>query len=158
MTKSGDKSVGAGAKCLNLHGRWIFLFKGRASVVSSKRKVVKRGVSKVNVFSRLRESIYDVVVTLKYPVLLALISLEGITVLVAAVIAMTTTASYGLMEGYATGIGIWCAMNSPIIYKTWRKIKEEDDELHRKVMSEGWEGKKTTSELVDEYEELLEKK
>jgi len=126
--------------------------------VNSKRKAVERGLSRVNVISRLREFRNDLVIALKYPFLFALVSLEGLTVLGAVVIAMTTTASHGLIEGYMTGIGIWCGLNSPMIYKIWRKIKEEDDELHRKVMSEAWEGKKSTSELVDEYEELLEKK
>jgi hypothetical protein len=126
--------------------------------VNGKRKAVVRGLSKVNVISRFREFGNDVVVTLKYPFLLALLSLEGFTMLIAVVIIMTASASYGLIGGYMAGIGVWCALNSPIIYKTWRKIKEEDDALHRKVMSEGWEGKKSTSDLVDEYEELLEKK
>jgi len=110
------------------------------------------------VISRFHEFGNDVVIALKYPFLLALLSLEGLTVLIAVFIVMAASASYGLIGGYMAGIGVWCALNSPIIYRTWRRIKEEDDALYRKVISEGWEGKKSTSELVDEYEELLEKK
>jgi len=44
-------------------------------------------------------------------------------------------------------------IESPIIYYIWRKIQHENDIA--RIMSEAWEGTKTTAELVDEYKKLL---
>jgi hypothetical protein len=88
---------------------------------------------------------------LKWPILLGLVTLEGLTVLIAIGIVLQL-ATYGFLAWIAGAAG-WLVPNSPIMYKTWRKIKEEDGKA--KIMQEGWEGTEDMKKAVQEYRELL---
>ena len=104
--------------------------------------------------SKIREFFRDLASVLKYPVLIGLFFLEGLTVLLACGAALVAV-QHGVVIGWLSAATTWALINSPIIYKVWRKIKEEDSKA--KIMQEGWEGTEDTTKAVQEYEDLLKK-
>ena len=86
-----------------------------------------------------------------YPMLIALFCFDIIVVLPSAFILG------GLVIGGLLGaIAAVVVSQLPVEILVYRKIKEEDSKA--KLMTEAWETRKTTHQLVEEYEELLKKK
>ena len=103
---------------------------------------------------KIKEVLRDIASVLKYPVLLGLFALEAFTVLLAFGVALVTL-QHGIFTSWLSAAASWALMNSPIIYKVWRKIREEDSKA--KIMQEGWEGNEDTTKAVREYQDLLKK-
>lgn len=92
---------------------------------------------------------------LKWPVLLGLFGAEVLAFWVAILgIGWAIGAGLNIALVYLFGIAVWSALNSPVIYLTVKKIREERSDA--KIKAEGWEGHKTTEELVKEYQEILD--
>ena len=103
----------------------------------------------------VREAFRDIVSVLKYPVLIGLFFLEGFTVFLAMALAFITP-QYGVLVRWLFAAGSWGLMNSPIIYKVWRKVREEDSKAKAmQIPKEGWEGTEDTAKAVKEYQDLL---
>lgn len=98
---------------------------------------------------RIVRSVQDIYDVLKWPVILGLLYLNSMTLLIVMVLAY-----YTIPLPLSLGVWpYWLLMESPIIYYVWRRIQHEDSMA--RVMSENWEGTKSTDELVDEYQKLL---
>jgi len=103
-----------------------------------------------SVASHILESWRDIQAILRYPLLIVAFTVDAVIVLPTSIIVGGLV--YGLF-----GCIIFAAVSQiPIEILVYRKIKEE--ERVAKLMSEGWESKKTTEELMKEYKKLLEKK
>jgi hypothetical protein len=92
----------------------------------------------------------DIKTILRYPVLIAAFAVDAVIVLPTSVIIG------GFAYGFFGSIIAVIITQIPIEILVYQKIKEEARAA--KLMSEGWESKKTTEELMKEYKKLLEKK
>lgn len=92
----------------------------------------------------------DIQAILRYPLLIVAFAVDAVIVLPASIIVG------GLVYGLFGCIIFATISQIPIEILVYRKIKEEARAA--KLMSEGWESKKTTEELMKEYKKLLEKK
>lgn len=103
-----------------------------------------------SVASHILELWRDIQAILRYPLLIIAFAVDAVIVLPTSIILGGLV--YGLF-----GCIIFAAISQiPIEILVYRKIKEEARAV--KLMSEGWESKKTTEELVKEYKKLLKKK
>jgi hypothetical protein len=102
------------------------------------------------VASHILELWRDIQAILRYPLLIVAFAVDAVIVLPTSVIVGGLV--YGLF-----GCVIFATISQiPIEILVYQKIKEETRAA--KLMSEGWEAKKTTEELMKEYKKLLEKK
>jgi hypothetical protein len=103
-----------------------------------------------SVASHIRELWRDIQAILRYPLLIVAFAVDAVIVLPTSIIVG------GLVYGLFGCIIFATISQIPIEILVYRKIKEEARAV--KLMSEGWESKKTTEELMKEYKKLLEKK
>lgn len=103
-----------------------------------------------SVASHILELWRDIQAILHYPLLIVAFAVDAVIVLPTSIIVGGLV--YGLF-----GCIIFAAISQiPVEILVYRRIKEEARAA--KLMSEGWESKKTTEELMKEYKKLLEKK
>ena len=146
MMRSFKISSACGRLIAELELMDILKVKGMArSYVARLRNVLVILHSKASVAFR------DVEAILHYPVILAMFGFDAVVVLPSAIIVGTT-----VIGGLTGVIAAVVVSQLPVEILVYRKIKDEDSKA--KLMSEAWESRKTTSQLVEEYEELLKKK